>query len=83
MKFRAKVEVTLKEGVLDSQGRTILGGLRSLGYGEVEEVRTGKLLEVVLSAGSEAEAVGQLEEMGNRLLANPVLEKFTYVVEQV
>ncbi len=82
MKFRAKVEVTLKEGVLDSQGRTILGGLRSLGYGDVEEVRTGKLLQLSLTAEDQAQAASQLEEMARRLLANPVLEKFTFVLEQ-
>ncbi|MDI6822965.1 MAG: phosphoribosylformylglycinamidine synthase subunit PurS [Bacillota bacterium] len=73
--------MTLKEGVLDPQGRTIAGALHSLDYRGVEEVRVGKLIEVRLRAADHAEARRQLGEMGQRLLANPVLEDFHFTVE--
>lgn len=79
--FDGVVEVTLKEGVLDPQGRAIAGALHSLGYRGVEEVRVGKLIEVRLRAADHAEARRQLGEMGQRLLANPVLEDFHFTVE--
>lgn len=79
--FRGLVRVTLKEGVLDPQGRTVAGALHALGYGGVRDVRVGKLIEVTLGAADHADARRQLVEMGQRLLANPVLEDFHLVVE--
>lgn len=79
--FLALVRVTLKEGVLDPQGRTIAGALQSLGYQGVEAVRVGKHIQIRLRGADYAEARRQLTEMGQRLLANPVLEDFRFTVE--
>ncbi|MEW6547027.1 MAG: phosphoribosylaminoimidazolesuccinocarboxamide synthase [Bacillota bacterium] len=79
--FRGVMRVTLKEGVLDPQGRTIAGALHSLGYPGVEEVRVGKLIEIRLRGADHAHVRQQLAEMGKRLLANPVLEDFRFAVE--
>lgn len=68
----ARVYVTLKPSLLDSAGRTVTGALQKLGYGEVEEVRIGKLIELKLSDSDPA----RLKEMCDKLLANPVIEDY-------
>ncbi len=83
-KYRSVVRVHLKKGVLDPQGQTIANALRSLGYRGVDGVRVGKLMELLLSADAgedEAAVRRQVWEMAQRLLANPVLEDFTFTVE--
>ncbi len=80
--FRAQAYVTLKEGVLDPQGQTVQGALRSLGYAEVDEVRIGKFIEIKLEAQDETSARRAVEEMCERLLANPVLERYRVEIEE-
>ncbi len=80
--FLARVYVTLKPTVNDPQGRTILGGLRSLGFNGAEDVRAGKYLEIRLDAGARSEAEAMVDEMCQRLLANPVIESYRYDVEE-
>ncbi len=74
--MRARVTVRLKAGVLDPQGMTIRKALVSLGYDEVEGVRQGKVFELEVAATDAAAARVRLEEMGRRLLSNPVVEDF-------
>ena len=61
--MKARITVTLKNGVLDPQGRAIANALHSLGFGNVEDVRQGKLIEVQLKARDEASAKGELDSM--------------------
>ncbi|MFC4401698.1 phosphoribosylformylglycinamidine synthase subunit PurS [Gracilibacillus xinjiangensis] len=75
-----KVHVTLKEGVLDPQGKAVQGSLNTLGYDFVQEVRVGKYLE--LTVEDDANIEQQIKEMCNKLLANPVIENYTYTVEE-
>ena len=82
MTFRARVVVTLKPTVNDPQGLTIRGALHSLGYGEVEGVRAGKYLELALDAASQEEAAARVTDMCRRLLANPVIEDFSFEIEE-
>jgi phosphoribosylformylglycinamidine synthase PurS subunit len=81
--FLARVEVRLKPTVNDPQGNTVAQALGSLGFDEVESVRVGKLIEVKLTADSEAAARDQAAEMGKQLLANPVIEQFNVQIEAV
>ncbi len=76
MRFRADVRVRLKRTVNDPQGLAIRGGLHSLGYETVEQVRAGKLIEVWLDAADEAEARRLADEMSDQMLANPVIEEY-------
>lgn len=76
--YLAQVYITLKEGVLDPQGNTIQKALEALGFSEVTEVRAGKYFEIRLETRDEGEARKRLEEMCARLLANPVLEQYTF-----
>ncbi|HEX6547208.1 MAG TPA: phosphoribosylformylglycinamidine synthase subunit PurS [Candidatus Dormibacteraeota bacterium] len=76
----AKVVVTPKPVVNDPQGVTVGQGLRSLGFGEVEEVRVGKYLEIRLDADGEREARERVADMCRKLLANGVIEDFKFEV---
>jgi len=77
--MKATVTVTFKDGVLEPQGKAILGSLRSLGYGGVTDVRVGKLIEVELEDGDVEKAKSDITEMCEELLASPVIEN--YVIE--
>jgi phosphoribosylformylglycinamidine synthase len=71
--------VTLKPDVLDPQGKAIKRASASLGYDAVRSVRQGKLFEVVLDAADEEQARTQLDELCEKLLANPVIEDYEIV----
>ncbi len=81
--FLAKVYVTLKSTVNDPQGRTIMGGLNTLGFGSVTDVRAGKYLEVRLQETDKAKAESQVREMCDKLLANPVIEEYRFELVEV
>ena len=74
----AQIHVTLKEGVLDPQGKTVHHALTDLGYDEVLDVNIGKYLEIKLDSASEEEAEIRVREMCERLLANTVIESFRF-----
>lgn len=74
--MKARVEITLKHGVLDPQGRAIGNALRGLGFDSVGEVRQGKLIELDLDEQDPAEARLRVEAMCKSLLANPVIESY-------
>ncbi len=78
---KAKVYVTLKKSVLDPQGSAVQSGLISMGYGTVQDVRVGKYLELVLDAAPE-KASEQIQEMCERLLANPVIEEYRFEITE-
>ena len=75
--MKARVLVRLKPGILDVQGTSVKRALEGLGFGEVRDLRVGKVLEVELDAPDSARARGRIEEMCARLLSNPVTEDFT------
>jgi phosphoribosylformylglycinamidine synthase subunit PurS len=79
--MRVKIFVSLKNGVLDPQGKAVERSLHSLGYQEVQDVRVGKFVELNLQADSREAAEGRIREMCDRLLANPVIEDFHYEIE--
>jgi phosphoribosylformylglycinamidine synthase len=78
----AKVHVLLKPVVNDPPGQAIQGGLRQLGYTGVTQVRAGKYFEISLKAPNQSDAERQTTEMCRKLLANPVIENFRFVVEE-
>jgi phosphoribosylformylglycinamidine synthase PurS subunit len=79
--MKAKVHVTLKQGVLDPQGKAIAGALHHLGFNNVGEVRQGKYIEVELQESSREKAEKQLQSMCEKLLANTVVENYRIEVE--
>ncbi|CCQ72892.1 phosphoribosylformylglycinamidine synthase subunit PurS [Magnetospira sp. QH-2] len=74
--MKAKVTVTLKNGVLDPQGKAIEHALDSLGFGGVDSARQGKIIELDLAETDESKAKAQVEEMCKQLLANTVIENY-------
>ena len=74
--MKARVFVTLKNGVLDPQGKAIGHALNNLGFGSVGEVRQGKVIDIELAEKSEAKARAELKDMCEKLLANTIIEKY-------
>jgi phosphoribosylformylglycinamidine synthase len=81
MKYRVKIEVSLKPGHSDPEGETTARLLKELGY-RVEAVNAGKVYSVVLEAESRREAETKAEEMCKRLLANPTKDNYAIVIEE-
>lgn len=76
--MKARIQITLKNGVLDPQGKAIESALSGLGFNGVDEVRQGKLIEISLAETDEAKARAQVERMCEDLLANTVIENYAY-----
>ena len=77
--MKAIVQVKLKFGVLDPQGKAVADALERLGFDEVKDVRVGKTIEIELNDSlSKAEAENQLESMCEKLLANVVIEQYEF-----
>jgi phosphoribosylformylglycinamidine synthase subunit PurS len=76
--YHARIYVTLRPSVLDPAGTAVQSGLKHMGYDNVEQVRIGKYVEVKLQAIDEATAKQQLDQMCDRLLANPVIENYRF-----
>lgn len=83
MNANVTVYITLKEGVLDPQGSAVQKSLHQLGYDSVENVQVGKTITVKLSGNSKDDIKKQIEAMCEQLLANPVIEEYTYEIEEV
>ncbi len=74
--MKAKIKVTLKNGVLDPQGKAIEGALGSMGFGGVASVRQGKFFEVELIETDKGKAQTTLKAMCEKLIANTVIENY-------
>ncbi len=74
--MKAHVKVTLKNGVLDPQGKAIEGALSHLGFDGVGHVRQGKYFEIELAETDKAKAEAQVKAMCEKLIANTVIENF-------
>lgn len=80
--MKARVTVTLKQGVLDPQGQAILGSLRSLGFDGVGDVRQGKVFDIELAGSDPAAAELTLASICQRLLANTVIENYSIEISR-
>ena len=74
--MKARVFVTLENGVLDPQGKAIGNALHNLGFASVGDVRQGKVIEIELGESDSTRAKAQLKDMCEKLLANTVIEKY-------
>jgi phosphoribosylformylglycinamidine synthase len=74
--MKARVFITLKNGVLDPQGKAIGHALNNLGFRAVGEVRQGKVIDIELAERDESKARASLRDMCEKLLANTVIEKY-------
>lgn len=81
--YQARIYVTLRPSVLDPAGTAVQSGLQHLGYDNVEQVRIGKYIELMLQANDEATARSQLDRICDQLLANPVIENYRFELTEV
>ena len=81
--FLAKVYIQLKPSVNDPEGLTIRGGLRQLGFESVVDVRSGKYMQIRLDESDEDVTESLVSEMCEQLLANPIIEDFSFELERV
>ncbi len=83
MGWHANVYVTLKPSVLDPQGATVQRALAQMGYPEVSSVRMGKFTEIEMSGAlSEEEAKKRIDEICDKLLANPNIESYRFTLDK-
>ena len=78
--MKAKVHITLKNGVLDPQGKAVEHALHGLGFPGVSDVRQGKFIELTIAETDKAKAKSQVEAMCKALLANTVIENYSVEV---
>ncbi len=78
--MKAKIYITLKNGIHDPQGRAVQQSLHTLGFETVQDVRIGKFLEVDLLDRDKASAETTINDMCQKLLANMVIEDFRYEI---
>ena len=76
--YQAQIYVTLRPSVLDPAGTAVQSGLAQMGYENVEQIRIGKYIELMLQSADEATAREELEQICARLLANPVIENYRF-----
>lgn len=76
--MKAKIHVTLKQGILDPQGKAIEHALDSLGFKHAANVRVGKYMELELKETDKAKADAEVKQMCEKLLANTIIEEYRY-----
>jgi phosphoribosylformylglycinamidine synthase len=79
--MKARIHITLKNGVLDPQGKATQNALHHLGFAEVAGVRQGKFIELDLNEKDKASAETKIKAMCEKLLANTVVENYSFEVE--
>ena len=79
--MEAKIYVTLKDGVLDPQGKAVKHSLETLGFNEAEDVRIGKYIVMQLKEMQKSEAESKVKDMCEKLLANTVIESYKFDIE--
>jgi phosphoribosylformylglycinamidine synthase len=78
---KAEIYVTFKDGVLEPQGKTVKAALEKMGYKNVKDVRIGKFIEMEISDGDKEKIKKEIDEICDKLLANPNIEKYTFKIE--
>ena len=80
--FHSRITVTLRKSILDPQGKAVEQSIHALGFSAVQDVRVGKFIELSVNTASRQEAERLTNEVCRKLLANPVMEDFSYVLEE-
>ena len=81
--YIARIRVTLRPSILDPQGKAVQHAIASLGVGSVTDVRIGKYIEAKIDAPSESDARRTADEVCKKLLANPVMEDYSFEIAGV
>ncbi|NTW57349.1 MAG: phosphoribosylformylglycinamidine synthase subunit PurS [Chlorobiaceae bacterium] len=83
MPYLAKIKVTLRQSILDVQGKAVEHALKNLGYNSVESARIGKYIEVTINEADREQAERVGNEICQKLLSNPVMENYSLELEKV
>ena len=78
--MKVRVLVSFKDSVLDPQGQTVKNALHTLGYKDISDVRQGKVFEIDIKEMSRTELERVIPELSNKVLANPIIEKFSWEI---
>lgn len=81
--YKATIKIVLRPSILDVQGKAVLHAVHDLGYAGAEQIRIGKYIEVMLNVTDKAEAQRQTDEICKKLLANTVMEDYSFSLEQL
>lgn len=80
--FKAEIKITLRKSILDPQGKTVEHSILSLGYNNIRNTRIGKYIELTIDAKDEQEAKKFTDEICKKLLANPVMEDYSFELKE-
>ena len=83
MKFKANIQIMPQAALLDPQGQAVTHGLQQMGYAGIDNVRVGKNITLEIEAANEAEANSAVEESCKKLLANLIMETYTFSLTQI
>lgn len=83
MKFQAEIDVMPKKEILDPQGKAVTGSMKNLGLSEIHNVRIGKHVSLEIEADSKETAHAKVDQACKSLLANLIMESYTFTVEAV
>ena len=83
MKFKAQIDIMPMEELLDPQGKVVTQSLHKLGLGDIDNVRIGKHINLFVDASDESQAHKAVDEACKKLLANLIMERYSFSVEQV
>jgi phosphoribosylformylglycinamidine synthase len=78
--MKVRILVSFKDSVFDPQGQTVKNALHTLGYDAIRDVRQGKVFEIDLAGVSRTEAEKIVPEISDKVLANPIIEKFAWQI---
>ena len=81
--IRAKVEIKLKKGIVDPEGKNIVKALNLLGFKNVKNAKTSKVIEIFIEENNKENALKEIEEMCKKLLANPVINEYSIELEDL
>jgi phosphoribosylformylglycinamidine synthase PurS subunit len=82
MKFQAEINVMPKKEILDPQGKAVTGSMKNLGLSEIQNVRIGKHISLEIEAATEAAAYEKVDQACKNLLANLIMESYSFKLEQ-
>ena len=82
-KFRAEIDVMPKKEILDPQGKAVTGSMKNLGLSEIQNIRIGKHISLEIEAANAETAHAKVEEACKNLLANLIMESYSFKIEQI
>jgi phosphoribosylformylglycinamidine synthase PurS subunit len=81
--YKANIKITLREGILDVQGKTVQNSLHSIDFNMIDNVRIGKFVTLDVMAEDKKEAIAIVTEACNKLIANPIIEDYQITIEEI